>query len=732
MENRSMSRAPDQVWANERSPIISNAYQKPPLTTCRQYHHDLLRMRLTVDGVSSNVLRFSRRFPLLLVVCCFACLDTASPARSDASPCPNETVRGESFENPVTHAPFSTQLPDCRAYELVSPPDTLDLPAVVLEERKGVGATMPPIITPSGAVLYPSEAIPPGTGAVANGRGYNVFLSSRSPGGWGTTDLDPSGAPGDSELVAASTDGSRALIVTAVTLTPNDMDGQGTDFAERRDFYLVSATHTPVLVSHGALERGVPSLSGGVCGPLGINIEPGGPVFCLPGKGISFNPELTAVGFSSSASLDPGLPETTNEGPLECYTWSDSGEQRAVFTDFRSPLGGPEDGCEQLGMLPDGQPVFESFDGGYRGLLFVSGNGSNFPEGATQISGGTPGAASFDVVSPDGKIVYLTSTDQLSKEKNEGKPEVYAVHLPEVPVGIGPPLPGSVSCLSCPDGSGAVFVGQSADGSHVFFSSSEGLWSWDAQNRVAGRLTSDTEVSQLIFSQNGEYAVGLTKQLVVNPNGTADVYEFSAGRSPTLITSGASADAYALRRTYPPYNPISYVTGGVSNDGARIVYEDTPAGGGLAIVQEYSGGVSRQISPVGATASSRLLGTAGSELQDVFLTEEGPLVPQDRNGGVLDIYDARVGGGFPHPQPPASEYGTPNPIDLASSSYPGNLTALARQPSLLPVDTSSPPVTAKPKGKSCRTALRIKKNARKRRQALKRCVKPRKANRRHS
>src|ERR1700731_1610586 len=46
----------------------------------------------------------------------------AAPALS-AETCPNSQVRAESNVNPATGQPFSTQLPDCRAYEMVSPLD---------------------------------------------------------------------------------------------------------------------------------------------------------------------------------------------------------------------------------------------------------------------------------------------------------------------------------------------------------------------------------------------------------------------------------------------------------------------------------------------------------------------------------------------------------------------------------------------------------------------------------
>ena len=47
---------------------------------------------------------------------------TTFSSAAAAGGCPNEGVRGESTVNPETGSPFSLQLPECRAYELVSPP----------------------------------------------------------------------------------------------------------------------------------------------------------------------------------------------------------------------------------------------------------------------------------------------------------------------------------------------------------------------------------------------------------------------------------------------------------------------------------------------------------------------------------------------------------------------------------------------------------------------------------
>src|ERR1039458_2688772 len=94
--------------------------------------------------------------PLLLL----ACLTFSSPAL--AAECPNEQLRQESNVNPSTGRPYSAALPDCRAYEMVSP-----------AEKDG---------TLAGEVLGPSSAA--GEAVTFGGRGsFAGLIDQRGLGG---------------------------------------------------------------------------------------------------------------------------------------------------------------------------------------------------------------------------------------------------------------------------------------------------------------------------------------------------------------------------------------------------------------------------------------------------------------------------------------------------------------------------------------------------------------------
>jgi hypothetical protein len=429
-----------------------------------------------------------------------------------------------------------------------------------------------------------------------------------------------------------------------------------------------------------------------------------------------FNATLSAVGFVSNAPLDQSASPTASD----CYKWADVGQLVALT----NPDNGASANCRPLGMMPDGRPVIEDTSGdSYDGLLFVIGRefpGTNAGGSSEQISGSTPHAASFDGVAPDGGAAYVTTTDKLSPEAEaDSGSDLYAVAVPIFsPPFSGPPSASSAVCVSCGhNGGGATFVGQSADGSHVFFSTPEGLWSWDARSGVASELTTATDVSQIVSSANGQYIVGLAH----NPSGTGDVYEFAVGQPPRLITSEAPADEYMLNGGYGGSSAFPTV-GGVADSGQRVVYDDLPASGVPGVIDEWVAGETHQLSPIGSTHAYFVLGTAGAELEDVFFLADEPLVPQDLNAGTTDIYDARIDGGFPAPVEESAHGTTPDPIAPQLSPHTSNITPTNPVLVPLPADTSHPASASTPKSltrakKLAQTLRACKKQLKKKRVA---------------
>jgi hypothetical protein len=436
-------------------------------------------------------------------------------------------------------------------------------------------------------------------------------------------------------------------------------------------------------------------------------------------------------------------------GFTDCYAWSDVGPRLASLTNPEEGLSNPglttKRNCDLLAMTPDGRPIFTDLANDYyNGLIFV-GNGAEFPTGKVtpvQLSAPTSTSTTFDTLSPDGTLAYVTTAYPLGGEERGSEPNVYGVNVPAFPQKtLSTPgeagFENTVMCLSCQLGGGgaASFVGQSADGSHVFFNVAEaaaesaghpykGLWSWDRDSKTAARLTAATDVEQMISSQNGQYVAGITPQpLSVDPerpdtNNGPDIYEFSVGHDPKLITSGFSADTYRLKQSISAFSPPTAAS--ASNDGQRIVYDDKPPGASsLETLQEWTHGETVQLSPLGTASSYYVLGTAGPELEDVFFLAHEPLVGADRNGGTQDVYDARVQGGFSpctagNPNPPSASSScapatsTPNPQPPSPSPYTANLGVAAFSLAPLPADTSHPASATKPLTRAQKLAKALK------------------------
>jgi hypothetical protein len=112
---------------------------------------------------------------------------SASPALA----CPNEQLRHESLVNGATGQPYSAVLPDCRAYEMVSPLDKAgyDAKPVTTPHTKGVEAPNTFPIAPDGnAVGFQSVGAfaQPENNVVDNFRPFSDYISVRGETGWTT------------------------------------------------------------------------------------------------------------------------------------------------------------------------------------------------------------------------------------------------------------------------------------------------------------------------------------------------------------------------------------------------------------------------------------------------------------------------------------------------------------------------------------------------------------------
>ena len=119
-----------------------------------------------------------------------------APDGQPAAPglCPNETLRQESNISPRTGAAYSTELPDCRAYEQVTPPfkGVNGVGAGGLNELAGYSTAVEGV-SPSGSPLLAKSLAPlDHTEAGADGEiNPTTYELARTTSGWATTGLTP-------------------------------------------------------------------------------------------------------------------------------------------------------------------------------------------------------------------------------------------------------------------------------------------------------------------------------------------------------------------------------------------------------------------------------------------------------------------------------------------------------------------------------------------------------------
>jgi DNA-binding beta-propeller fold protein YncE len=235
-------------------------------------------------------------------------------------------------------------------------------------------------------------------------------------------------------------------------------------------------------------------------------------------------------------------------------------------------------------------------------------------------------------VSSDGSYVYFVATGSLASGATAGQPNLYVWHegtttfittLEKGEHGEG----DSLDWLSTSQSSS---VRVSQDGSHVAFNSLRSLTGYDNTDVNTGKA--DTEV--FVYD-------ALTKRLVCascNPSGASPT-------GPTVLSAGATRLSTGLSR--PFYRPRF-----LSADGSRLFFNSPDAlvpqdTNGKEDVYEYENGRVYLISSGTSREDSFFLDASASG-NDVFFRTTQQLVPQDRDPR-FDVYDARVGGGFPPP-----------------------------------------------------------------------------------
>jgi hypothetical protein len=636
----------------------------------------------------------------------------ALPTAAGAESCPNEEIRAEQG---------SEALPDCRAFELVTPEVKGDNSSI--ESSYGFA---------DGNHVFFGDILPlPG----AQSEAYGLNLSARTGSGWVTTPLNPPAGPGEPLTLLTTAGGSGALAEGALTsdgsaaFVNSGFDSDPLDRDKAVDVYRMSATD-----GAGSLAS-LPD-SGGLTAennPTGTFIAGAS----ADGSHVLFQTE-------SHLATAPGTPIDTH--PLgESQLYDRTGGHTyvvGVLPDGRvADCAGLGDGTiTELGqghsiygaVSPDGSNVvFSNSVSGCLGeeeaKMYLRVNNRT----TVELMGGA-----YIERSPDGSKVFTTTG------AGEGQ---FAEGVYEYDVATGQ------TTVITTEG---WFVASSADGSRVYFMTGEGtnagvsnarlyLWDHGATRLIPGagpgfnslvRLRPHYEQrnpnyavatpdgSKLLFldtaSLTGYNNYGPTCSEGGGPGYCSEAYVYDASTGTFTCVScnptgappvgtrlggggprGAALYFKQTRDSIAP--PLSEAE--ISPDGSRVFFETTDSlvprdTNGVDDVYEWENGRIYLISSGQGTYGSSFSG-ASSDGSNVFITTTDNLAPQDVETST-QIYDARVDGGFPYrpfttgcdsgqcqgPQTPAPAFGPP-----ASATFVG-----LGNPAPAAV---TPPVKAKPKTK---------------------------------
>lgn len=629
-----------------------------------------------------------------------------------ADPCPNALARKQTV---------AQRLPDCRAYELASAPDSggYDVESYLAPGQ----SPFPGFPLATDKLLYATHA-----GAVpgpwnATNKGPDPYLATRTPDGWVTryeglpSDLNEAAGSFSSDLGEASSSLSTLAFAGPGLCSPCFTAG-GLE------------TGIPVRLPDGQLVQGMAgSLSGGV--PAGARPE---------GKVAKyFSGDGRKLLFASKYAFEPGAND--DDGTLTVYE-RDLGAARTeiVSTD---PAGNALTGTvSELDVSGDGsrtvigQGVSTDSQGNeyVHPYLHLAGT-----PGSVDLAPGTTSGVLYAGMTSDGAKVFFTTPDKLLPADTDNSADLYEADVDpsgELSLRLVSDS-NSDACEPVADENGAHWntTGANEDCSVVAIGGGGGI----ASQTGAAYFLSPEELG-------GEGTPDEPNLYLAQPGGQISLLATLEPDNPLVLDSvkAAATRKSADFQTTPDGSYAAFTSNlglsGLSTHGFRSVYRYAAADeqldcvscdrtgtteasvfaaaelppDGLALLADgklffttraqlvindanakkdvyvFSGGAPLLISAGTGPFDSGLL-SASADGTDVFFFTRDPLArEEDHNGGAMRIYDAREGGGFfklPSSVPcqasdechgPGAPSGSAPPIRSSGQTTPGNVLLCAR------------------------------------------------------
>lgn len=552
--------------------------------------------------------------------------------------------------NELLRTSFSALLPDCRAYELVTPADTNGRPP------KGVGFGGDRFKTveasPSGnTVAFVTEGGSlPGIGG-AGGFNGDLYRTSRSASGWGTvTSMGPSGAETNNPSSGSSSaDQEHAFYLAG---------GEGSAVLGGPTHWVRYPDGRAELVGRGSLGTDPAAIGQLITEGAGHIVFQTETVTSTVAQQL----EPNAAPTGTNAVYDRTSDEVTHVVSLLPGDVPAKENADAAFVDASADGAGIAFTIgNKLYLRLNNQVTYEigedvtlaDVSAGGRRVFYLEG-GDLFAfdtESEESVRFTEVGNATIVNVAPDGSRAYFVSTTALPGAGEEN------------PNGATP-VSGQQNLYLSDEGE-ISFVATVTATDVAAGGGLPGLGRWVAiqAGRAAedpSRVTSDGSV--LLFESRANldgYDPGGFPQ-VFRYDSTENLLDcLSCPPTRTPPDGGASLETYALSQTTrPPFTAYGFVPN-LRSDGARAFFESDEAlvstdTDGVQDVYEWeetgvgncsqSGGCVYLISSGHSSHDNYLFGISGSG-NDVFFITEDILVGGDND--TASIYDARVGGGFP-------------------------------------------------------------------------------------